>query len=74
MTRIKWISITRFRELYFEKGDAPARNTIIRMIEDGELPGKRLGQRYYIDQRAWEAESSSAACSNDPLVQMVING
>lgn len=74
MAKIKWISITRFRDLYFEEGDAPARNTIIRMIEDGELPGKRLGHCYYINQAEWEAQSIGSGQSNDPLVQMVMNG
>lgn len=73
MAKSKWISVTRWRELYFEEGDAPARNTVIRMIEDGELPGRRLGNRYYINQSEWERQTNAAG-ENDPLVQMVMNG
>lgn len=44
----KLISITEYRDLRFT-GRRPAASTLRRWIEDGELPGRRIGGCYYVD-------------------------
>ena len=43
------MKITEYREQRFTKGSAPDLRTLKRLIDEGELAGKRLGKIYYIE-------------------------
>ena len=45
----KLVKISTWRKERFAEGEAPTRGTIIKAIEEGELPGKRIGRDYWID-------------------------
>lgn len=46
---MKLMKATRFREDYFAKGSEPSMNTIKKLIDEGELPGQKMGSIYYVD-------------------------
>lgn len=62
---MKLMKATQFRTKYFEKGSEPDMKTIKRCIEDGELPGQRIGTIYYVDLDRLKQ-------SNNPLVNKVL--
>lgn len=43
------MKITDYREQRFALGSAPDLRTLKRLIDDGELAGKRLGKIYYVE-------------------------
>ena len=43
------MKITDYRELRFTQGSAPDLRTLKRLINEGELCGKRIGKTYYIE-------------------------
>jgi hypothetical protein len=43
------MKITDYRDLRFAAGSAPDLRTLKRLIDDGELAGKRLGKLYYVE-------------------------
>jgi hypothetical protein len=43
------MKITEYRQHRFLKGSEPDLRTLKRLIDDGELAGKRLGKIYYIE-------------------------
>jgi hypothetical protein len=47
--RKRLMKLSQYREEYFVTGSAPAASTLRRMIEDGELPGERIGKVYYVN-------------------------
>ncbi|MBL6750463.1 MAG: hypothetical protein ISP90_08065 [Nevskia sp.] len=49
---MKLISVQRYRLDRFEAGSAPHENTIRRLIRERQLPGRRIGARYFIDESA----------------------
>ncbi|WLD56920.1 helix-turn-helix domain-containing protein [Salinispirillum sp. LH 10-3-1] len=72
---VQYIKITDFMNTYFKPGQAPARNTVINMIERKEIPGKRFGKVYYINRHEWEKRLDAETENDiDPLVKMVMNG
>ncbi len=40
---------TKFRTEYFAKGSEPDMKTLKRCIDEGDLPGRRIGTIYYVD-------------------------
>lgn len=56
---------TKFRTEYFAKGSEPDIKTLKKCIDDGELPGRRIGTIYYVDLDKLER-------SNNPLVNKVL--
>lgn len=44
----KLISITDYREQRFFNGSAPDLRTLKRLIDEGELSGKRIGKKYFV--------------------------
>lgn len=56
---------TKFRTEYFAKGSEPDMKTLKKCIDDGELPGRRIGTIYYVDLDRLEK-------SNNPLVNKVL--
>ena len=41
--------LSEYRETRFTPGSRPSINTLKRWINDGELPGKRIGGLYYVE-------------------------
>ena len=62
---MKLMKATQFRQRYFEKGSEPDMKTLKKCIDEGELPGKRIGTIYYVDLDRLER-------SNNPLVNKVL--
>jgi len=62
---MKLIKATKFRTKFFERGSEPDIKTLKRYIDDGELPGQRIGTIYYVDLDRLKV-------SNNPLVSKVL--
>lgn len=62
-----YITVQQFIERNFEIGARPSERTIIRLIQEGVLPGRKLG-KYYVDADAYEK------MSRNPLVNSVLQG
>ena len=54
---MRLMNIDEYAETYYTEQSRPSRRTIIRLINEGTLPGKKLGRNYYIDVDALEAMS-----------------
>ena len=50
---------------FFDHESRPAEITILRLLRDGKLPGRKVGGKWFVDEHAWLAEG-------DPLVQRVL--
>lgn len=57
----KLVKLSMWRKERFVEGQAPSRPTCIKAIEDGQLPGKKIGKHYYVDIDS-EREASGNAC------------
>ena len=55
---MRLMSIQRFRKTtdIFEPGSMPSENTLRTWIDDDEIPGKRIGKKYYVDIDALRAQ------------------
>lgn len=45
----KLVKLSTFIATEFEKGEAPTKATLRKLIDSGELAGKRVGAGYYVD-------------------------
>jgi hypothetical protein len=43
------MSIDEYRETCYTKASQPTKRTIIRLIKEGVIPGRKLGRGYYVD-------------------------
>ena len=75
----KRISLSKFQESF--EGAAPNRNTLKRHIENGTIPGEKIGARYYIHvdlfgnlYRQQLVAGIDAEALNDPTFQNLIKG
>lgn len=62
------MTVQRFREQYFEAESRPSLNTLRKWIDEGEIRGKRIGNRYYIDEDGWQSSEV-----DNPLVARVLS-
>jgi hypothetical protein len=62
---MRLIKATKFRTEYFHPGSEPDMKTLKRFIDDGELPGRKIGTIYYIDL-------DRIKVSKSPLVNKVL--
>jgi len=46
---VRLIKLSEFRTKFFSQGSAPAKDTLIRQIENQHLKGQRIGNQYFID-------------------------
>lgn len=46
---MKLMKATRFRTEHFAPGSEPSMNTIKKLIDDGDLPGRKIGTIHYVD-------------------------
>jgi len=63
---MKLMSVEEYRNTVYSNGSQPSRRTVIKYINEGIIPGKRLGKAYYIDI---DADTSS---TGNPLVDLVL--
>lgn len=63
---MKLISVSAFRTRYFDNGEAPVAPTVRAWIDEGAVPGKKIGSSYYVDVHRWE-------CGGDELVAGVLD-
>ncbi|MBK5942756.1 hypothetical protein [Halorhodospira halophila] len=54
---MRLITVDQFRQRYFADGSRPDRRTVRSWIESGEIPGRAVGKRHYVDEEAWLADS-----------------
>ncbi len=50
MTTQKWA------EKYFDKASKPSEVTVRRWLNEGKLPGRKVGGTWYVDEHAWLAD------------------
>jgi len=62
---VKLMKATQFRIRYFEKGSEPDMKTLKKLIEEGDLPGQKMGTIYYVDL-------DRIKVSSNPLVNKVL--
>lgn len=62
---MKLMLATEWTEKYFSEASRPAEITVMRWLRDGNLPGRKVGGRWYVDEHAWLA-------AGDDLVQRVL--
>lgn len=62
---MKLMKATRFRTEYFVKGSEPSMNTLKKLIDDGDLPGRKIGTIHYVDL-------DKLSKSDNPLVNRVL--
>lgn len=43
------VKLSTFRKVEFQEGEAPTLKTLRKLIDEGELAGKRIGAQYYVD-------------------------
>lgn len=63
---MRLISIPKWQEKYFAEGSAPDDVTIRRWLRKEQLPGRKVGGTWYIDEHTWLADG-------DELVLRVLN-
>ena len=49
MSKKRLMKTAEYADRYFCEGSKPAASTIRRWIENGDLPGERIGKVYYVD-------------------------
>lgn len=67
---MKLIRLEVFREGYFGEGSRPAMSTLRRWVDNGDIPGKRIGSSYFVDEAGWLTQNTPA--NDDPLVAKVL--
>lgn len=63
----KLMKISEWATAYFEAGSRPTLKTVRKWIDEGSLPGERIGSAYYVDLNRWRQGSSN------PLVDKVLS-
>ncbi len=53
------IPLADFRRIYFADGHAPDPRVIRAWIDSGELPGRRVGRKYYVDAESFEESTGN---------------
>ncbi|HEY9255775.1 MAG TPA: hypothetical protein VIP30_14700 [Stenotrophomonas sp.] len=49
------MTVSAWSAKYFAPGSAPAELTIRRWLQNGVLPGRKVGGNWYVDDHAWAA-------------------
>lgn len=62
---MKLISIPQWRDKHFAEGSAPDDVTVRRWLRNAQLPGRKVGGTWYIDEAEWLADG-------DELVRRVL--
>lgn len=62
---MKLMKATKFRTEHFAPGSEPSINTVKKLIDVGELPGRKIGTIYYVDLDKLNR-------SDNPLVNRVL--
>lgn len=63
----KLMTVREWRERYFSESSAPSELTVRRWLQSGEVPGRKIGGNWYVDDAAWLA-------GGDELVARVLAG
>ena len=57
--------LSQFLDEHFVVGSAPSKATIIKLIKDGDIDGRRIGKNWFIDMNKYNR-------SNNELVNQVL--
>ncbi|MHB8425148.1 MAG: hypothetical protein ACYDB9_08355 [Gammaproteobacteria bacterium] len=60
-----YMRLSQFAKQHFVEGSRPSLSTLRRLVEKGELPGRRFGEHYYVDYSAYLA-------NGNPLVDKIV--
>jgi len=64
--------LSAFQAEHFEPGSAPDVKTLKSDIDKGDLPGRKIGGKYFVDMAKYEAATDENPTGN-PLVNKVLN-
>lgn len=64
---MKLITPQVWAERHFDPECRPAEITIMRLLRDGKLPGRKVGGKWFIDEQAWLA-------GDDDLLNRILAG
>jgi hypothetical protein len=56
----------QWAEKYFDEGSRPSEVTLRRWLNEGKVPGRKVGGTWYVDEHAWIANGNE-------LVQRVLD-
>jgi hypothetical protein len=56
----------QWAEKYFDEGSRPSEVTLRRWLNEGRVPGRKVGGTWYVDEHAWLADG-------DEQVRRVLN-
>jgi len=59
---MRLITPQHWAERHFDEGSRPAEATVRRWLATGQVPGRKVGGSWYVDEQAWQA-------GGDPLVE-----
>lgn len=64
---MKLLSVSEWLARYFDESSKPSERTIRRWITSGQVPARKVGGTWYIDEHRWLAD-------DDVLVERVLSG
>ena len=67
---MKLMTIQEYRQAFFTEASMPPARTVRHQLAVGVLPGTKIGDTWYIDREAFEADVNL----DEPLLKKVING
>jgi len=62
---MSFLTTSAWKRKYFAEGSEPSEPTVRRWLSLGEIPGRKIGGTWYVDESAFLA-------ANDPLVERVL--
>ena len=56
--RMNLMTPQKWAEKYFDEGSRPSEVSMRRWLNDGKLPGRKVGGTWYVDEHAWIANGN----------------
>ncbi|MGO1069278.1 excisionase [Lysobacter sp. CA199] len=56
----------QWADKYFDAGSRPSEVTLRRWLNEGKVPGRKVGGSWFVDEHAWQADG-------DDLVRRVLD-
>ncbi|MDB5974407.1 MAG: hypothetical protein JWR07_1167 [Nevskia sp.] len=69
------MEVGQFVEKHFAEGSRPSRNTLMRWLQGGKLPGARkIGGTWYVDEAIFQSSPSTGNAIVDAQVSKILQG
>jgi hypothetical protein len=57
----------QWAEKYFDEGSRPSEVTLRRWLNEGKVPGRKVGGTWYVDEHAWDVSAHAVAPVGQPI-------